>query len=240
MEGGRTMLQCDIAWEAKSAPNSQIPLETNAPPRERPETVQSKDAKSVQGTLPLYWPEEPGTRLFPTLASTQDAASLAAMLASTRVIGMKVPGEHSIFLQIDLAFGSFPDAPVPFAFRVAEFRQSSQRLGIGIQGKGCRGTLWSLFRPAPVIQPDMAIVKQHVPENRFAGRRVIVIGGSRGLGEIAVKILAAGGAEVALSYRTGREDGERVAADVVKVGGKQRPSNSTWGRRMGEGTRETL
>jgi NAD(P)-dependent dehydrogenase (short-subunit alcohol dehydrogenase family) len=220
MEGGRTMLQCELDWEMQGMPISQVPLNSKTPPREDPDLIQSKEAKSVEGTLELHWPRELGTRLFPTLASTQNPASIAALLASTRVIGMKVPGAHSIFLQADLSFGSFPDASDLFSFKVSEYRQSSQRLAIALQGKSSKGVLWALFRPPPVVQPDMATVKQRVPNSLFAGRRVIVIGGSRGLGEMAAKVLAAGGAEVALSYRTGRTDAERVATDIVNQGGK--------------------
>jgi NAD(P)-dependent dehydrogenase (short-subunit alcohol dehydrogenase family) len=49
---------------------------------------------------------------------------------------------------------------------------------------------------------------------------VIVVGGSRGLGEIAAKSLAAGGAEVALTFRLGSADADRVVADIIAHGGR--------------------
>jgi NAD(P)-dependent dehydrogenase (short-subunit alcohol dehydrogenase family) len=65
----------------------------------------------------------------------------------------------------------------------------------------------------------MAVVKEKVPTGRFAGRRILVVGGSRGLGEVAAKILAAGGAEVALTYRLGQDDADKIVADIQKHGG---------------------
>jgi NAD(P)-dependent dehydrogenase (short-subunit alcohol dehydrogenase family) len=158
--------------------------------------------------------------MFPALAETQLPDALAALLASTRVVGMKVPGEHSVFLQLDLVFEPQPENSGPFTYRVAEYRKSSQRLGIAIAGAASHGMLWALVRPAPVAQPDMAVVRQQISPGRFRGQRVIVIGGSRGLGEIAAKVLAAGGAEVALSYRLGGDDAKRVTADIAAGGGR--------------------
>jgi NAD(P)-dependent dehydrogenase (short-subunit alcohol dehydrogenase family) len=43
---------------------------------------------------------------------------------------------------------------------------------------------------------------------------VLVVGGTRGLGELAAKLLATGGARVVLTYRVGREEADAVAADI--------------------------
>ncbi|MBV8716023.1 MAG: SDR family NAD(P)-dependent oxidoreductase [Chloroflexi bacterium] len=60
----------------------------------------------------------------------------------------------------------------------------------------------------------MSVVVQQVNSDQFVGQRALIIGGSRGLGEVAAKILAAGGADVHLTYASGREDALVVAADI--------------------------
>ena len=62
-------------------------------------------------------------------------------------------------------------------------------------------------------------VKRLVRPGCFAGRHVLVVGGSRGLGELVAKILAAGGATVTLTYRLGVDDAARVVADIRRHGG---------------------
>ncbi len=219
-EAGRVLLQSEVVWaEANPAPktsnaHNEIPL------REKPATARLESLAATGGILDLYWPVEHGTQLFPALAATQPPDSLAMLLASTRVIGMKAPGEHSVFLQLEMAFVPPNEISKPFTYRVTEYRKSSQRLGVAIAGTSGQGILWALVRPAPVMQPDMTAVKGRIPADRFFGRRVIVIGGSRGLGEMAAKVLAAGGAEVALSYRLGDADANRVVADIKAQGGK--------------------
>jgi NADP-dependent 3-hydroxy acid dehydrogenase YdfG len=54
----------------------------------------------------------------------------------------------------------------------------------------------------------------------FRNRKALVIGGSRGLGEVTAKLLAAGGAEVRLTYHRGAEDAQRVVDDIVAAGGQ--------------------
>jgi acyl dehydratase/NADP-dependent 3-hydroxy acid dehydrogenase YdfG len=219
-EAGRTLLQCDVTWAEAHPVKKNSSARNEIPPREIPARARIETAPAIGEALDLFWPEKHGLHLFPALAATQPPDSLAALLASTRVIGMKVPGEHSVFLQLDMAFVPHPEITQPFTYRVAEFRKSSQRLGVAIAGSAGHGMLWALVRPAPVAQPDMAAIRRRIPAERFRGRRVIVIGGSRGLGEIAAKVLAAGGAEVALSYRLGGEDANRVVADITSQGGR--------------------
>jgi NAD(P)-dependent dehydrogenase (short-subunit alcohol dehydrogenase family) len=58
-----------------------------------------------------------------------------------------------------------------------------------------------------------------VGPKEFAASKAIVIGGSRGLGAITAKLIAAGGGRVTISYATGRRDAEMVAADIGADGG---------------------
>jgi NAD(P)-dependent dehydrogenase (short-subunit alcohol dehydrogenase family) len=48
----------------------------------------------------------------------------------------------------------------------------------------------------------------------------LVVGGSRGLGEVMAKLLAAGGAEVFITFHQGREEAEKLAAEITLGGGR--------------------
>ena len=219
-EAGRVLLQCEVVWAEADFTTKTSHARDELPPREISAQAQLETSATTGEALDLFWSVNHGKNMFPTLAMTQPADALAALLAATRVIGMKVPGEHSVFLQLEIVFTPDSENTRPFTYRVAEYRKSSQRLGIAIAGTAGHGILWALVRPAPVMQPEMAAVVQRIPAVRFHNRRVIVIGGSRGLGEIAAKVLAAGGAEVALTYRLGSNDANLVVADIIANGGK--------------------
>jgi 3-oxoacyl-[acyl-carrier protein] reductase len=55
---------------------------------------------------------------------------------------------------------------------------------------------------------------------RFAGRAVIVTGGSGALGGATAKAFAREGARVAISYRRGRDAADAIVADVAAAGGE--------------------
>ena len=53
-----------------------------------------------------------------------------------------------------------------------------------------------------------------VSPTEFAGSTALIIGGSRGLGALTAKILAAGGGKVIVTYATGQDDAEALTAEI--------------------------
>jgi NAD(P)-dependent dehydrogenase (short-subunit alcohol dehydrogenase family) len=66
----------------------------------------------------------------------------------------------------------------------------------------------------------MMAVSARVRHGAFAGQRALVVGGSRGLGEVTAKILAAGGGYPIITYNHGRPEAEAVAAEIRQAGGE--------------------
>jgi NAD(P)-dependent dehydrogenase (short-subunit alcohol dehydrogenase family) len=54
-----------------------------------------------------------------------------------------------------------------------------------------------------------------VSPSEFAGSTALIIGGSRGLGALTAKILAAGGGKVIVTYATGRADAEALTEEIT-------------------------
>ncbi|MCC6126038.1 MAG: SDR family NAD(P)-dependent oxidoreductase [Pirellulales bacterium] len=171
------------------------------------------EASRGEGEIPLFLDRDLLARLFPAVAAKLPAVQIAQLLASTRLTGMVCPGRRSIFHDIEMHFESNAEPPaMKYRCRQSDPRFSIVRLAVS--GSGMRGILSSFFNPAPVNQPSAVEVANAVRPDEFKGQNALVIGGSRGLGELTAKIIAAGGGSVRLTYHRGREDAARVIAEL--------------------------
>jgi NAD(P)-dependent dehydrogenase (short-subunit alcohol dehydrogenase family) len=165
------------------------------------------------GALELALPPD-WTSLFPALAGFPPA-QVAALLATTRLVGMVCPGLHSIYSALNLTFAA--PSPEPLRYRVIRADARVRLVDMDVTGAGLSGSISTLLRPEPYRQPPLAALLDAVPPDAFAGQRALVIGGSRGLGELAAKLLAAGGAAVTLTYRDGEAEAAAIVAEAAAL-----------------------
>jgi len=66
----------------------------------------------------------------------------------------------------------------------------------------------------------MAEVRETLGDVDFSGHRAIIVGGSRGIGEVTAKCIAARGGSVAITYLHGEDDAQRVVAEIAAAGGR--------------------
>ncbi len=159
-------------------------------------------------------------RMFPHAARLLGVRRLAALGGATLLVGMVLPGLHSMFsgLQLDCC----AEDGAGLGFRVASVEERFRLVKLHVFGGGLCGTLDAFVRQPPTPQADMAAVAARVAADEFAGSTALVIGGSRGLGELTAKIIAAGGGQVIITYAAGKADAERVVADITAWGGRCR------------------
>ena len=156
--------------------------------------------------------------LFPSLAASLSCHDAAALLGTTRIVGMQCPGQWALFRRLiwhaSPADGRLDIPGQGITYRVAAIdkRFSMITIALGTGGRDIRAEV--ILRQPPPAQVDLDVVCSRVCPGEFSGVRALVIGGSRGLGELAAKILAAGGAKILITYRTGEADAARVVAEL--------------------------
>jgi hypothetical protein len=176
------------------------------------------EASGAAGETPLLFDPRATAALFPRLTASLPDWQLAAILACDRLLGMECPGRDSLYLGFQLRFGD-GGPPNALRYRVEKVDPRYHSLRVAVAGPGVEGRLDASYRPVPVSQPGTRRLRESVRAEEFAAVRALVVGGSRGLGEVAAKLLGAGGAQVALSYHVGGADAERVVDDIVLAGG---------------------
>ena len=158
--------------------------------------------------------------LFPCLAASAHPGWIADLLATTRIVGMECPGLHSIYSGFRLQASSNGEQRVARLMRyiVQKTDPRFRMVNLAVKGEVLEGTVEAFVRAPPVDQMAFSEVAARVDREAHAGQRALVIGGSRGLGELAAKILIAGGADVTISYASGRDDAERVCREARAAG----------------------
>jgi NAD(P)-dependent dehydrogenase (short-subunit alcohol dehydrogenase family) len=151
---------------------------------------------------------------FPALAAALGPRRVAAIAQMSALVGMACPGLNSIFssLSFEVLDDDVGRPGIGWAAKRASPRYS--RIDLNAQGSGLRLEAHALIRPSAVAPPSMTQAQAAVTTGEFAGRRALIIGGSRGLGAAAAKLLAAGGASVAITYASDDAEAESVAADI--------------------------
>ena len=208
-----------IAWNS-SAQHSPDDLPTAAPIPLKCRERSPDNAAGTAGGISLFYNGKLGAELFPNLNRVLSAQQLAALLSTTRLAGMECPGLHSIFAGLNLNFDSDRTLDPQLNYRVAD---CNPRLGLclmNVDASGMQGQVKSFFRPKPQQQAAFAEACDQVETGEFSAQRALIIGGSRGLGEVTAKLLAAGGAEITITYCHGKQDAQRVVAEIGSHGAR--------------------
>ena len=186
--------------------------------RGEPKELTPENVSDASGGLPLYCDAELANRMFANVERSVSRQELATLLGCTRLVGMECPGLHSLFSQLNLI--SQEDEPLAqLNFEVTKHNARFGLVVMKVVGAGLAGTITAFVRPASAEQLTYHQAQQLVAPDEFAGQHALVVGGSRGLGEVVVKLLCAGGAQVVTTYHRGRTDAERLVDEIREAGG---------------------
>jgi hypothetical protein len=162
-------------------------------------------------------------RVFPGISAAIGARAVAEIAACSYIVGMEAPGLHSMFSKLDLAMGRWPQPDSTHAglrYLVTSQDERFRKARISVTGSSVFGTLEAFIRNPPVEQPSIESIAAHVVTGEFAGMDALVIGGSRGLGELTAKLIAVGGGNPTITYALGKVEAEQVAAEIRSWGGR--------------------
>jgi NAD(P)-dependent dehydrogenase (short-subunit alcohol dehydrogenase family) len=170
------------------------------------------------GRVPFIAPEMIAG-MFRHAAQWVGAARIAALGAATCLVGMVCPGLHSIFTELSIRAHDQSAVPDSLAFRVTATDHRFRTVVQEIVGGGLSGSIVCFSRRPPVQQPGFKYLTGLIGPNEFLGSTVLIVGGSRGLGELTAKLIAAGGGKVILTFQRGVEDADRVVREIRSSGG---------------------
>jgi len=194
------------------------PLEPT-PLTEMPVDLTMDQIAGRSGNLAFQMSPQDARTMFPAASKWLGPRRIAALAASTYLVGMVCPGLHSIYSELSVV-SCGESTPRDFlAFRVTETDPRFGSVEQEIAGGGIAGTVKGFIRTPPVQQATMKSLVGVVGPQEFAGSVALVVGGSRGLGELTAKLITTCGGRVLITWQTGKNDAERVAEEIRSAGG---------------------
>jgi acyl dehydratase/NADP-dependent 3-hydroxy acid dehydrogenase YdfG len=173
-----------------------------------------EDVAGLRGWIAASGTAEDFEAAFPRLARVVGARRISALAALSRLVGMVCPGLHSIFAAFTVALVESNSQRPGVGFDVNKINQKFRLIGMDVHGGGVSGTVTAFMRWPPIEAPSMEAVAAAVAADAFAGVVALVVGGSRGLGAVTAKAIAAGGGKVVITYARGRDEAAKLAAEI--------------------------
>ncbi|MBR0566026.1 SDR family NAD(P)-dependent oxidoreductase [Azoarcus sp. L1K30] len=155
--------------------------------------------------------------LFPDAVRLYGQQTVNEIAALSYIVGMEVPGMHSLLSGLRFSLRETSGSSV---YSVTESDERFKQLRLAVAGHFLDAEVEAFHRPLPTRMPSLFGLRSRVHPGEHADAHALVIGGSRGLGEIVAKLIAAGGGRVIITYSTGAEDAERVVDEIRNAGGQ--------------------
>ncbi len=184
-----------------------------------PQALSLAEMSGRHGTLAFAVDSREWESLCPVLCAAIGSVAVAALGCTSRLVGMVCPGLHSIFAGGDLVLAAGPPEQEHIRYQVSDADPRTRVVALAIAGGGIEGTLDTFVRQPPVRQPAARDLLDLLDAVKVRDTLSLVVGGSRGIGEVAAKIIAGSGGRVLLSYASGNDDAERVADEIRAAGG---------------------
>lgn len=186
-----------------------------------PDHLSITDALSFNYSAMAPWNVNQARALMPALSAAVPDYQIAALLATTHVVGMKCPGIDSVFTGLQVKFLTPTTSPtLSFSACTTSTDERFNSVALLIKSDSFEARIDGLFRQKPVAQPAYEVVKRQVERTAFHTVKALVVGGSRGLGELSVKLLAAGGAQVDFTFARGDKDARRILSELQADGAR--------------------
>jgi hypothetical protein len=155
--------------------------------------------------------------LYPNLHKKISKSIVCEMGCLSAIVGMQLPGLHSIFVSLKIDLSNLDQR----AINAVEIIKADKRFNI-VDIKASSTNITSIIRAIVRPKPIKVLLSNKLKEllefEKDLNNKVLVIGGSRGLGSIVVKILSLLGCSVTFTYSKGKEEALNLKEELLQSG----------------------
>jgi hypothetical protein len=190
-----------------------IPIEK---PSHSPAMISFSEASHLQKQpLIFHGDSNIAKQLYPAFCERYGLERACEIAMVSDIVGMQVPGLNSLFLAFS---AEFRQENVEHVFSIAKHDSRFETLSLAIDSATFKGMAKVVFRPT--IKPPLSMeqLSAFVEKDEFKNIKALIVGGSRGLGEVVAKLIACGGGHPVITYHSGASDARRVCEIIHAYG----------------------
>lgn len=154
---------------------------------------------------------------FPYLFKAYGKINAAEFFNLSYLVGMECPGLHSLFYEANILMQKSTKKRI---YNINNYDERFKLINISIGAKNIQANIKTFLRPAPIFFPAVNKLSLNIKENEFNSIKALIIGGSRGLGSLTAKLIAAGGGEVTLTYNSSKKEAVDLYNEIKEFGSK--------------------
>ena len=165
--------------------------------------------------------KELGIILFPFLVKDIGLNFVYELACISSIVGMKIPGKHSLFVNLNLRFCANDNQEKYFV--VESKHDILKMVSLRYLGLNLDADIKAFFRPktSPIRSID-SLKLEHTDRSSLDGKKVLVIGGSRGIGAYVTKLCSIMGADVTFTFNSNEQEAINIVEEVTDDGGEIR------------------
>jgi hypothetical protein len=156
-----------------------------------------------------------GENLFPDLFEIYGFVFAAELALISEIVGMQIPGLNSLLLSLNSCIS---EKNTKCYYELISCNLRFRIMKILINGKYLKSEIDVFYRPSSTNSPSMSQISKKIKGNEFTNVNALIIGGSRGLGEITAKIITCGGGRVTITYNLGEADAKKLRNEILEYG----------------------
>ena len=152
--------------------------------------------------------------LFPKLLSHVGGNLIYEISIISNIIGMQMPGLNSLFVRCKLSLKK--DFNVIPNFKIISLNEQLRFLKIFYQGKNIISEMEAFFTPRTperIIKNELKY--ELLNKNLYKNKKVLIIGGSRGIGSYLVHVINLLGGEISFTYKNGFNEAKKLSKEVI-------------------------
>jgi len=156
-----------------------------------------------------------GENLFPDLFTIYGFVFAAELALISEIVGMHIPGLNSLLLSLN---GCFSEKNTKYYYELISCNLRFGIMKILFNGRYLKAEIDAFYRQSSRNSPSMDQISEKIKGNEFKNVNALIIGGSRGLGEITAKIITCGGGQVTITYNLGESDANKLQNEILNYG----------------------